>query len=62
MLAIRDEIGVVPEIYFRWSEGNPVSNMAKFLITGGGEIATVSREVLREAEPDKKLRPKIHVS
>jgi hypothetical protein len=36
--------------------------MAKFLITGGGEIATVSREVLREAEPDKKLRPKIHVS
>jgi hypothetical protein len=62
MLAIRDELGVVPEIYFRWSEGNPISNMAKFLITGGGEIATVSREVLREAEPSKKDRPRIHVS
>ena len=62
MLAIRDELGVVPEIYFRWSEGNPVSNMAKFLITGGGEIATVAREVLREAEPSKKDRPRIHVS
>jgi hypothetical protein len=62
MLAIRDELGVVPEIYFRWSEGNPISNMAKFLITGGGEIATVAREVLREAEPSKKDRPRIHVS
>ena len=62
MLAIRDEIGVVPEIYFRWSEGNPVSNMAKFLITGRGEIATVAREVLRESEPIKANRPRVHVS
>jgi hypothetical protein len=62
MLAIRDEIGVVPEIYFRWSEGNPVSNMAKFLITGRGEIATVAREVLRESEPVKANRPRVHVS
>jgi hypothetical protein len=62
MLAIRDEIGVVPEIYFRWSEGNPVSNMAKFLITGRGEIATVAREVLRESEPKKANRPRVHVS
>ena len=62
MLAIRDEIGVVPEIYFRWSEGNPVSNMAKFLITGRGEIATVAREVLRESEPKKADRPRVHVS
>lgn len=62
MLAIRDEIGVVPEIYFRWSEGNPVSNMAKFLITGRGEIATVAREVLRESEPNKANRPRVHVS
>ena len=62
MLAIRDEIGVVPEIYFRWSEGNPVSNMAKFLITGRGEIATVAREVLRESEPNKAQRPRVHVS
>jgi hypothetical protein len=62
MLAMRDEIGVVPEIYFRWSEGNPVSNMAKFLITGRGEIATVAREVLRESEPVKANRPRVHVS
>lgn len=31
-------------------EGNPVSNMVHYLITGVGEIALVTREVLREAE------------
>jgi len=62
LLAIRDEYGVVPDIYFEWSEGNPVSNMAKFLITGGGEIAVVTREVLRQAEPNHKVRPRVHVS
>jgi hypothetical protein len=62
LLAIRDEYGVVPDIYFEWSEGNPISNMAKFLITGGGEIAVVTREVLRQAEPNHKVRPRVHVS
>jgi hypothetical protein len=62
LLAIRDEYGVTPDIYFEWSEGNPISNMAKFLVTGGGEIATVTREVLRQAEPNHKERPRIHVS
>jgi hypothetical protein len=36
--------------------------MAKFLITGRGEIATVAREVLRESEPIKANRPRVHVS
>jgi hypothetical protein len=62
LLAIRDEYGVIPDIYFEWSEGNPISNMAKFLVTGGGEIAVVTREVLRQAEPNHKLRPRVHVS
>ena len=62
LLAIRDEYGVLPDIYFEWSEGNPISNMAKFLVTGGGEIAVVTREVLRQSEPNLKLRPRVHVS
>jgi len=62
LLAIRDEYGIIPDIYFEWSEGNPISNMAKFLITGGGEIAVVTREVLRQAEPNHKKRPRVHVS
>ena len=62
LLEIRDVTGVVPTIYFEWTEGNPISNMFRFLITGGGEVAPVTREVLREAEKDVKRRPAVHVS
>jgi hypothetical protein len=36
--------------------------MLKFLLFGSGEVAPVTREVLREAERDAKRRPIIHVS
>jgi hypothetical protein len=62
LLAIRDATGIVPTIYFEWTEGNPISNMFKFLVTGGGEVAPVTREVLRESEKDVKRRPAVHVS
>jgi hypothetical protein len=62
LLEIRNVTGVIPEIYFEWTEGNPVNNMMKFLVTGKGEIAPVTREVLRETEPDAKRRPSVHVS
>jgi len=62
LLAIRDATGVVPDIYFEWTEGNPIQNMLRFLVTGKGEIAPVTREVLRESEPNPKRRPAVHVS
>jgi hypothetical protein len=62
LLEIRDHTGLIPEIYFEWTQGNPISNMFKFLFTGMGEIAPVTREVLREAEPNAKRRPSVHVS
>ncbi|MCR2764124.1 amino acid transporter [Microbacterium sp. zg.B48] len=62
LLEIRDRTGVIPGAYFEWTEGNPVSNMAKYLFFGSGEVAPVTREVLREAERDAKRRPTIHVS
>ncbi|TBN58670.1 amino acid transporter [Glaciihabitans arcticus] len=62
LLEIRDVSGVVPSVYFEWTEGNPISNMLKFLFVGNGEIAPVTREVLREAERDVKRRPSVHVS
>ncbi|WP_281534907.1 amino acid transporter [Cryobacterium breve] len=62
LLEIRDQTGLIPEIYFEWTQGNPISNMFKFLFTGLGEIAPVTREVLREAEPNAKRRPYVHVS
>jgi hypothetical protein len=62
LLGIRNETGVVPHVYFEWTEGSPISNMAKYLLFGTGEIAPVTREVLREAEKNVKWRPVIHVS
>ena len=62
LLQIRNLTGVVPHVYFEWTEGNPVSNMIRFLVSGEGEVAPVTREVLRETEPDVRRRPMVHVS
>lgn len=56
LLHIRDVTGLMPHIYFRWTEGNPVINFLRFLFLGEGEIAPVTREVLREAVPDVTQR------
>jgi hypothetical protein len=48
-------------MYFEWTEGNPIANVVRFLLFGVGEVAPVTREVLRRAEPNPDLRPHIHV-
>jgi hypothetical protein len=60
-LHVRDTTGATPHLYFEWTEGNPVAMFLRFLLFGLGEVAPVTREVLRRAEPRRDRRPHVHV-
>ncbi|MEV6769886.1 amino acid transporter [Nocardia sp. NPDC051030] len=61
LLAIRDRTGVIPHVYFEWSEGNPFINLLRFMFFGEGEVAPVTREIIRRAVPRRSQRPHVHV-
>jgi hypothetical protein len=61
LLFCRDRSSRVPHAYFGWTEGNPITYLLKFLAFGEGDTAPVTREVLRQAEPEPSQRPRIHV-
>lgn len=61
LLHVRDETGKLPHVYFHWAEGNPVGALLRYLVFGGGDIPPLTREILRQAEPDVERRPLVHV-
>ena len=52
--------GKVPHAYFNWTEGNPLLYLLHYVLSGEGDVAPVTREVLRKAEPNAQRRPAIH--
>jgi hypothetical protein len=61
LLEIRDRTGKVPHVYFSWTEGNPVVAMLRYMIFGDGDVAPLTREILRLHESDARRRPYVHV-
>jgi hypothetical protein len=60
LLYLRDDKGKVPHAYFNWTEGNPLLYLIHYILSGEGDVAPVTREVLRKAEPNTQRRPAIH--
>jgi hypothetical protein len=61
LLYLEKSTGKCPHVYFRWTEGNPVGNLLRFLVLGEGDVAPLVHEVLRRAVPDPHHRPTVHV-
>lgn len=61
LLEIRDRTLKLPNAYFSWTDGHPVGYAIKYIFLGEGETATLTREILRVAEPYEERRPIIHV-
>jgi hypothetical protein len=54
------ELKIIPHAYMSWTEGSPLWHAARFLFWGEGETATMTREILRQVEPNPLIRPHIH--
>jgi hypothetical protein len=62
LIHVEQYTGKLPHGYFKWTEGNPIGNLFRFLILGEGDVAPVTHEVLRRAVRDPEHRPVVHVT
>jgi hypothetical protein len=62
LIHLEKTTGQVPHAYFKWTEGNPIGSLLRFLLLGECNVAPITQEVLRRAIPDVKHRPVVHVS
>lgn len=62
LIELEKRTGHVPHAYFSWREGNPVTNIFRFIFLGEGDTAPLTHEVLRRAIAEPERRPIVHVS
>jgi hypothetical protein len=61
LIRISKLTGRLSHAYFGWTEGDPIGYIFRFLFLGEGDVAPVTREILRKAIADPDKRPFIHV-
>ncbi len=61
LLKVRDLTGSPPHVYFEWGEEGPLKNALRFIVAGEGDIPPLTQEILRQAEPNPRRRPVVHV-
>ena len=62
LLDLTKMTGNLPHAYFGWTEGNPIGYIFRYLFLGEGDVAPITREVLRKNILNPARRPTIHVS
>jgi hypothetical protein len=61
LIRVSKMTGKLSHAYFGWTEGDPLGYIFRFLFLGEGDVAPVTREILRKAISDPARRPYIHV-
>jgi hypothetical protein len=51
-----------PHVYFNWIESNPLAFLGKFLLSGQGDVAPLTHEILRRHVKDPNERPVVHAA
>lgn len=62
LLDVRDMTGLQPHAYFNWGEEGPLHYAVRYFLSGHGDVAPVTREILRRVEPDLTKRPVVHAA
>ena len=62
LLSLRDITSKRPRAYFSGIEGNPLLYLIRYLWSGEGDVAPLTHEILRRAEPNPKRRPSIQAA